>query len=578
MSAFELLSNYDKEILQKYIFKYGPTEHAAQLHDNWKGLETVLEEWNAEKEKYLLKLFDNQLILSRPYSYMAQQEAMSIEIGKHFHDPQPTAFFNWFERAVRTVGNDIEIYDFNGNNLANDSLRYYSKWYEVRDCLTPLTLASNAYLGKEVIIEFKESGHRMKMFRGMKPMKILHTVVKEFDGPEDIFDAFRIWHSMQLNQKRMDGELCLSIHPMDYITMSDNNNGWKSCMRWTDNNNCFGHGDYRSGTVQCMNSPYIVIAYLHNKKHQFYPFSDEEEYSWNSKQWRELFIVQDGVINEIKGYPFQDENLTQASLMWIKELAEKNLGWTYEDEEVDVSKEVKPNVYLSFDAGTNMYKDIGTLDKHSGRINIEKLKIGKYYTQEFASPKKDTVETFITIPYGGNVTCMCCGKDFYMEEGSIVFCDRCESLPRCAICGNPIDSDDVYYVEELDEPICYNCYSDECGCDDFDDQTTHLIENMEEIRLLLGYDRYGTPIFYEDRAYTYRPADNWAFQDVFMELPKTYNGNLYVTYDMVNQAEIRTFYDAFGIWPRDWDRFYESIVRDYDIDYDWNNQDLDDRS
>ena len=38
--------------------------------------------------------------------------------------------------------------------------------------------------------------------------------------------------------------------------MSDNNSGWESCMSWRNN------GCYRRGTVEMMNSPYVIVAYL----------------------------------------------------------------------------------------------------------------------------------------------------------------------------------------------------------------------------------------------------------------------------------------------------------------------------
>ena len=125
----------------------------------------------------------------------------------------------------------------------------------------------------------------------------------------------------------MDGELCLSIHPMDYMTMSDNDNNWQSCMNWMNN------GDYRLGTVECMNSPYVLVAYLHNPNHSM----SIGPYEWNSKHWRELFIIHPEMISEVKGYCFQDENLTNTILMWIKELAHNNLDWDYDNDEINVT-------------------------------------------------------------------------------------------------------------------------------------------------------------------------------------------------------------------------------------------------
>ncbi len=574
MSAFELLSENDKLMLEAYIKEYGPMETDYYFYENrWQGIETVLKEWDREKSKTLLKLFDNNLILSRPYSYLAQENAITLEISKRIiEDPQPRAFLNWFEKAIRQEENDIEIYDFQGNNLIDNSSprRYYSKWYELRDCMTSMSLASNKYLCNEIIVEFKKSGHKMKMFKGMKPMKIIHTLVKEFNGSEETFDAFRIWHSMQLNQKRMDGELCLSIHPMDYITMSDNANEWKSCMRWTGSYRG-DHGDYRQGTVQCLNSPYIIVAYLHNKNHSYEPI---DNYSWNSKQWRELFIVQEGVINEIKGYPFQDENLTQATLMWIKELAVKNLGWEYEDEEVNVDKEVAPNLFLTYNPGDAMYKDIGSLPKHSGRINLKKLLSDKYESSSFYNKEKEE-RKFITIYYGGKPTCMSCGQEIDFSRGSLVFCSCCDQIRLCACCGEPItDNNESYYVEEIDSSICYDCYSEKAYIDSFDD-STHLIDNMDTVYLLLGYDEDGKIITYDNVAYTYDIKNNWGYQDIFNKPPIEKDGEYYVTYDMVNENSEQLFFNAFDIWPHDWNKFYTKVLDTYDdIVYAYDNEEM----
>lgn len=567
MSAFELLSENDKLMLEDYIKTYGPIDGSFSTFDTWRGLEIVLSEWDKNK-RTLLKLFNNNLILSRPYSYLAQEDAISLNINKHLtSDPQPRAFSRWFEEAIRQAANDIEIYDFHGNNLCDFGKRYYSKWYEFRDCLTSHTLAANKYLGNEIIVEFKNSGHRLKIFKGMKPMKILHTLIKEFNGSEEMFDEFRIWHSMKLNQKRMDGELCLSIHPMDYLTMSDNNNDWKSCMRWTGEYSN-DHGDYRSGTVQCLNSPYIIVAYLHNKNH---PFTPTDNFSWNSKQWRELFIVQEGIINEIKGYPFQDENLTQTVLMWIKELASKNLGWEYADEEVDVSKDITNDIYLTFDSGDSMYKDIGVLNKHSGRINIEKLRSNKYEHNLYHN-NNGTETTFVTIHYGGEATCMCCGKDLGFEKGMPVFCSRCDNIRICPCCGEPITNEDYYFIEELEDPLCYDCYSDKAIVDSFDESVCHLYENMDQIWLLLGYDEDGAPIFYSSTAYTYDPDNNWGYQEVFNAPPLKADHRLFVTFDMVNPGEEKTFFNAFDIYPYNWDSLYNSELKiHYNIMYSYSN-------
>ena len=412
----------------------------------------------------------------------------------------------------------------------------------------------------------------MKIFKGMRPMKIIQTFVKEFDGDEDLFEAFRIWHSRQLNQQKIDGELCLSIHPLDFMTMSDNDNNWTSCMRWAPNRkeDCT-IGDFRGGTVSCMNSPYMIIAYLHNPNHKYH-IPEDETWEWNSKQWRELFIVQDGIITEVKGYPFQDENLTNTCLKWIKDLANINLGWTYDDEEVNVSKEINIDNHttlFTFQPGTFMYKDIGTLPIHRGRINPTNL-LGKYDIQECYKPKeKEVWNTFIDIPYGGICTCMCCGTEIIEDTATdIVMCKQCDTIVRCYKCGRPIYGMDYYWVDEIDDPLCELCWQDEVIYDCFEDEP-HLVENTKDICLLLGFDEDNCPIWHDNIAYCYEPLYNWGYQQVLnsppllMDIGKGYHDyRNYVTLGMINKGKEQDFKEAFGIDLKD---SFDKMMLDYKV-------------
>lgn len=540
---------------------YGPTNEPEEVDwSRWAGLQDILREWDLNKTPTLLKLMDNQLILRRPYTYVAQEEAVAAIIEKNLHNCNK-GFFNWW--------NDLRWLYINKNNNITITcpIREMTMYEFLLDFLSPTALAKNSYQGENCTITFP-SGTIMKVFHGMKPMKVVSRFVQEFDGPEDDFEQFRIWHSKQLNQKRMDGELCLSIHPLDFMTMSDNNNDWSSCMRWMPlrKSTVRNHGDYRGGTVSCMNSPYVIVAYLHNPDHKF---KIEEDWEWNSKQWRELFIVQEEVINEVKGYCFQDENLTNTVLMWLKELAEKNLGWTYRNEEVNVSENVnteeKP-VYLLYTTGTFMYNDIGTLPLHRGRVNIDKI-FNHPKLQEVKKDKdKDIWSYFLDVSYGGEASCMCCGSliDENNSSEDSVFCNDCDNVPRCACCGEPLRQES-YWVEEYDTQICEYCWENNSVYDAFDYDSAHLINNMEELYLLLGYDTDGNKVWYDYTVYCYEPEYNLAYQDVFYESPKREFGRSYVSVSMVRSDQAETVADAFGIRGvrcyEDWDK----LLKDYDV-------------
>ena len=546
LTSFDLLTDRDKFLIEKYIKYYGPTSTDYMDWTKWAGFETILKQWNENKNQHLLKMMGNELILTRPYTYTAQSEALMKDIAREMeNNSAATAFSHWWWKISHMAGNDILI--------DPKPLSYSQWWYIEEEAFSPKALASNAFQGENATIIFP-SGKRVKVFKGMKPMKILSHFIKEFDGDEDMYDAFRIWHSMQLNQKHIDGKLCLSIHPLDYMTMSDNANDWHSCMRWMPTgDDDWTHGDYRGGTVACMNSPYILVAYLHNDKHKL---TIDDDWEWNSKQWRELFIVQEGIINEIKGYCFQDENLTNTCLLWINELAEKNLGWTYDDEEIDVGNEIplqNGKLNLTFNTCYPMYNDMGTLPIHRGRINLNKL-LGKYSGEQYYNDDKTSFKRFIDIDYGGVMSCMCCGK--IMHEDNVtdtVICQECDDVKRCAKCGQPIWGYEYYWVEEYEDPICASCWDDDCGYDSFDD-SAHDSSEMDDIYLLIGYDDDGNPVWHNYTASCHDYAFNYGYKKIMKENPMTMNVGtfypdlrLYVTIGMVEEDYKREFCDIFNL-------------------------------
>jgi hypothetical protein len=101
-----------------------------------------------------------------------------------------------------------------------------------------------------------KDGSKVTITLGMKFMKALGKVVEAYNLDQEMFEEFRIAHSQILNDKKLSGRLCLSIHPLDYMTMSDNESDWGSCMSWREG------GCYRRGTVEMMTSPVVVVAYL----------------------------------------------------------------------------------------------------------------------------------------------------------------------------------------------------------------------------------------------------------------------------------------------------------------------------
>lgn len=394
-------------------------------------------------------------------------------------------FLSWFEKQY-------DRFSLESNSAINNTPSgIIRRKYFVSQLIQDESLASNAFANSNTILVF-DDGEKYKINQGMRITKILAKFVEKYGSATiaDQYEAFRIWHSTMLQNKYVDGTLCLSIHPLDFMTMSDNDNNWNSCMRWQD-----GGGDYRAGTVECMNSPYILVAYLHIPQHTM---SWDNDHEWNSKQWRELFFINGDIMSEIYGYPFQDENLTNTVLMWIKELAATNLGLIYNSEEVNVAPDhvftLPDDTTVDFDITPEwmMYNDIGRLSKHRARINIDKV------INASTGDKKWPLLRHYVTSYGGRMTCMCCGRvvDHNQVEHN-VFCDSCETVLTCACCNDVISEANAFYFVNRDVPYCEYCFNDTVEYDSLTEEP-YCDEDITYIYWRLGMNSNGDDVYSDE--------------------------------------------------------------------------------
>ena len=352
------------------------------------------------------------------------------------------------------------------------------EWYRCENMLCNEYLAANCIDEEFTIPLPKPDGTTRKYHvqKGSRPMRVLSQIMKayhhDFEGYEKGFNDFSVWQSRMLNDKKLEGELCLSIHPLDYITMSENTCDWSSCMNWPEK------GCYRSGTVEMMNSPMVIVAYLkskdplmldtgwiynHNSGHR-------TEMEWSSKKWRTLIIIHDTGLYSVKAYPYQHDKLTTCAMEWIASCIkdrkfndpvefEPYRSFTLEGMRIDG---VSPRTH-------RMYNDFGSAN-HFAMFDIPAIK--NIYTK--------LEPLYININYSGASECMSCGEllkhDYdnnitFESEGQLC-CDKCDPNSSynetcCDCCGESFDADDGVWVQEY--YVCPYCFENEC----FEDAWTH---------------------------------------------------------------------------------------------------------
>lgn len=403
----------------------------------------ILRVWEKAKEIYLSRLFNGELTITKKLTYEKSRTELEEEI-ENLIDGKTV-----FGRLNRNSQTFTDAFF----NLVN-SQKFKNKYnYNIRWCINSLlntdNLISNHYDGDDFILE-SPNNKPYHVTSGQKIMKILAKIANIYNLPG--FEDFRICHSQILNQKQLSGNLTISIHPLDYMTMSDNCCGWDSCMSWAET------GSYRQGTVEMMNSKCVVVAYLAADENMEMPSWDRERHFWNNKKWRQLFVVDKGAIIAVKDYPYHNSDLSRIIIEWLAELAKERLGWTYDetkesnikDEGFTLENGAKFRFNLLVD---HMYNDFGALEAHWVACNSEE--INNNLTRRFGSLCYD-------IPYSGSSQCMICGNtgENFEDDGSLA-CTCCESLPSCECCEDHYQADEL--IQLGDRLLCPHCYEENVG-------------------------------------------------------------------------------------------------------------------
>ena len=457
----ELLSSEELAMMDTWRRYHAWSNDGQSRNNNYAPMASILHEWDIRKSEYLSKIFGDQLRITKHLNYTKSYEELQEEIS------DMTQEYSRYGRAGR---NGYEFtrawnkYMYNNRFTFNDSQENGFRRLMSDDCLI-----SNVYDGYSFEVETRD-GKPFRINRGCKVSKALGKLADIFDLPG--WEDFRICHSQILNQKTLGGNLTISIHPLDYMTMSDNTYGWESCMSWEQ------EGGYRQGTVEMMNSRSVIVAYLAG--------TDEmrigDDY-WNSKKWRQLFVLDHNIIAGVKDYPYHNEALGLEVVKWLKELAAEHLNWTYGDitafsfggnkVHLDYLPDDKNDFGLEFQNGA-MYNDFGCLDSHwmcfSTEIDPEEI-------HGVNNPAERWRNAYLPIHYSGSSQCMICGSlTPDLEDESCLACEDCQHRCRCDCCGEI--ASETWSIDGVE--LCEYCWDNrvkECiACGD-----QHYDENLSPI-------------------------------------------------------------------------------------------------
>lgn len=432
--VFEKLTEWDKEAIDLYRKFYGNQEKRYG-NDDYCDLSMWLRYWDKNKVK-LFDMFGGQLILEKEVELEVQKEEMYKNFRQKrgcYGDP----IYEFLETYIVEINQRLNLFDELGLwNLVH---------YILKDSITIV----NGTISLDKTISFIYNGKKYSFQDGMKTMRAIKQVIDIFDLKDSAehYEKFRIAVSQITNQKRTKGTLCISIHPLDYMTMSDNDCDWSSCMSWAE---C---GCYRRGTIEMLNSPMVVVGYLKAHNDMRLLNSDKQ---WNNKKWRELFVINEGMITGIKGYPFHNEELEATVIHWLRDLAFVNLNYAYTEDihyytygrEYYIHEE-KTTVSIRYQT-YDMYNDFGcTKDAiHPAVFNIEGM-------------RKYSDGIYFTARYSEYSTCVVCGASDVRGNESHICCTSCGyPVCTCDCCGEECDEDAMYEMAN-GAWVCEYCWDND---------------------------------------------------------------------------------------------------------------------
>lgn len=382
-----------------------------------------------DKKRDLFNLFGEKLMVSKEIEYVEDFGSLIEQFWDILREYKVLDYYGDLKRKVVSY---IKTTDQVAATLLDNIYNFFHS----------NTFVNNKYEGSTFEMPLP-NGNILKVSNGCKPMRVVKKLAEAVEFTED-FENFRLAHSMLLNKKTVKGNLVLSIHPLDFWTMSDNDCDWGSCMSWTDD------GCYRRGTIATMHAENVIVAYIEAKE----PYMIKGE-PWSNKKWRQLFIVEPNMIGSIKAYPYENIGLTELIMKWIKELAEANNHWTYEEKFYskllidEGTKNISNPLSLEFCCDP-MYCDMGTTEHRfylSDTLSKEDLSYNSY---------RDHYR--LLINYGGVTPCLCCGEigeSFSSEEN--LCCESCNGI-CCNECGEYIYPEDIIWVDDSCTPVCSSCY------------------------------------------------------------------------------------------------------------------------
>lgn len=408
--------------------------------------DSLMEKWLEAKKDYI-KAFGGELVYQSkneitisltPLEKLDKADEFINWVKQHSHLYAPPCFVDFLE------DNKEGFFD---NKVVRDC--GYEQRYHLfleGDKIQEITLRKGDKLIKSFKHFFKDAGYK----------GFLRTVQ---DKASEI-----------IQQDKITGYLCLSVHPLDFLSASENAANWDSCHRL--------NGEYAAGNLSYLLDECTVMAYLKSTEGNDVEISNFP-FKWNSKKWRMWLYFDKNwkFIMAGREYPYSCSRLMTITLGMVEEFTQRTwLGWSDTYTSHDSTGHTLKDKYLTINDKFVSFDKI-IKEGTSYEIFYNDLTLSSYYTFPYYSYtsdfyKRNTVGDIIEIVIGADVPCLSCIHNV-LDSSECFVCEDCfersHTKGTCEWCGSTIYDDDNLYETADGETICESCFEnktitcDRCG-------------------------------------------------------------------------------------------------------------------
>lgn len=319
-----------------------------------------------------------------------------------------------------------------------------------------------------------DKNHEVKIPKGYKVLKAFKLI----EDNESIITEIQQEASAIIQMNCCTGYLCFSVHPLDFLSLSENTSNWRSCHALD--------GEFRSGNLSYMLDSATLICYIKSSYDVKLP-RFPEQVKWNNKKWRTLLFFSNDRNMLIAGrqYPYT----ISGAMNMIKDFYLPAAGFhKYGIWHDTLMTTLRENDDFSFyfprliPVGNSLIP-LGTLFRTGAglRLHFDDVLNSSFYSPIYAyfndnwSQTGDTDSLNTRFYVGKDVPCPICGEHniYFPEEMSCEECDR-KNYEPCECCGDPVYIDDAYYDAD-GNILCEDCYTNELHrCPHCNDLFLHL--------------------------------------------------------------------------------------------------------